>query len=253
MAEPDDTKDGETRDFGYEEVPPDEHKRRVRDVFDSVAPRYDLMNDLMSGGIHRLWKAELLRRLRPRAGETLLDVGGGTGDLAFGYLGRGGTRVIVVDMNEEMLTVGRDRALDRGIVAGPIWVAGDAENLPLASSSVDAYVTAFCMRNVTRPAHALAEARRVLRPTGRFFCLEFSRFAIPALQPVYDLYSFAVLPLLGQIVAGDAASYRYLAESIRKFPPQEEFAAMITEAGLADVRWSNLSGGIAALHSARRI
>jgi demethylmenaquinone methyltransferase/2-methoxy-6-polyprenyl-1,4-benzoquinol methylase len=247
----------DTRDFGYEDVTPDEHRRRVKGVFDSVATRYDLMNDLMSGGIHRLWKAELRAQLRPRPGATLVDVGGGTGDIALGYLGRAKDRawgrVVVVDMNHEMLTVGRDRALDKGIVAGPLWVAGTAEDLPLPDSSVEAYVTAFCLRNVTDLRRALAEARRVLRPTGKFLCLEFSRVAVPALQPLYDAYSFAVLPLLGQIVAGDAESYRYLAESIRRFPSQQDFAAMIAEAGLGTVRWRNLTGGIAAIHSAIRL
>ena len=243
----------QTRDFGYEEVPAAEHTRRVRDVFDSVASRYDVMNDLMSGGIHRLWKAELLNRIRPRPAERIVDVGGGTGDIAVGLARRGAGNVVVIDMTPDMLAVGRDRALDRGVLDGPAWIAGDAERLPLADSSVDVYVTAFCMRNVTRPARALAEARRVLRPAGRFFCLEFSRLALPALRPLYDAYSFTVLPLLGQLVAGDAESYRYLAESIRRFPDQEAFAAMIADAGLANVRVRNLTGGIAAIHSARRL
>lgn len=242
----------ESRDFGYEEVPSAEHTRRVRGVFDSVATRYDLMNDLMSGGIHRLWKAEFLRRVRPRPEETIVDVGGGTGDIAIGLKRRGAGRVIVIDMTPDMLAVGRDRALDNGMIDGPLWSAGKAESLPLRDSSVDAVVTAFCMRNVTDVPRALAEVRRVLRPGGRFLCLEFSRLAVPALRPLYDAYSFTMLPLLGRIVAGDADSYRYLAESIRRFPDQESFAAMIGEAGLAAVRWRNLSGGIAAIHSAYR-
>jgi len=241
-----------TRDFGYEEVDADEHTRRVRGVFDSVAKRYDLMNDLMSGGIHRLWKAELIRMLRPRPGQALADVGGGTGDLAVKFLQAGGKKVVVVDINEQMIRVGRDRALDRGLL-DPIWVTGSAEDLPLADNSVDAYVTAFAMRNVTRQQKALEEARRVLRPGGRYLCLEFSRVVIEPLRPLYDAYSFNILPRLGQMVAGDADSYRYLAESIRRFPPQEEFASMIEAAGLEQVTWRNLSGGIAAIHSARRI
>ena len=241
-----------TRDFGYEEVAPEEHTRRVRDVFDSVAKRYDLMNDLMSGGIHRLWKAELIRMLRPRPGQSLVDVGGGTGDLAFKFLEKGGEKVTVIDINEQMIRVGRDRALDRGLLA-PIWVTGSAEDLPIADNSVDAYVTAFAMRNVTRQQKALEEARRVLRPGGRYLCLEFSRVVIGLLRPLYDAYSFNVLPNLGRMVAGDADSYRYLAESIRRFPPQETFASMIGDAGLSQVSWRNLSGGIAAIHSARRI
>jgi demethylmenaquinone methyltransferase/2-methoxy-6-polyprenyl-1,4-benzoquinol methylase len=241
-----------TRDFGFEEVEAEEHTRRVRGVFDSVAKRYDLMNDLMSGGIHRLWKAELIRMLRPRAGQALADVGGGTGDLAFKFLAAGGQKVVVIDINEQMIRVGRDRALDRGLL-DPIWVTGSAEDLPLADNSVDAYVTAFAMRNVTRQSKALEEARRVLRPGGKYLCLEFSRVVIEPLRPLYDAYSFNVLPRLGRMVAGDADSYRYLAESIRRFPPQEKFAAMIEAAGLTQVDWRNLTGGIAAIHSARRI
>jgi len=241
-----------TRDFGFEEVEADEHTRRVRNVFDSVAKRYDLMNDLMSGGIHRLWKAELIRMLRPRPGQALADVGGGTGDLAFKFLQAGGKKVVVIDINEQMIRVGRDRALDRGQL-DPIWVTGSAEDLPLADNSVDAYVTAFAMRNVTRQHKALEEARRVLRPGGRYLCLEFSRVVIEPLRPLYDAYSFNILPRLGQMVAGDAESYRYLAESIRRFPPQEEFTSMIETAGLSQVTWRNLTGGIAAIHSARRI
>ena len=241
-----------TRDFGYEEVEAEEHTRRVRDVFDSVAKRYDLMNDLMSGGIHRLWKSELIRMLHPRSVRSLVDVGGGTGDLAFKFLEAGGRNVTVIDINEQMIRVGRDRALDRGLL-DPVWVTGSAEDLPLPDNSVDGYVTAFAMRNVTRQQKALEEARRVLRPGGRYLCLEFSRVVIEPLRPLYDAYSFNVLPRLGQMVAGDAASYRYLAESIRKFPPQEDFAAMIEAAGLSEVRWRNLTGGIAAIHSARRI
>jgi demethylmenaquinone methyltransferase/2-methoxy-6-polyprenyl-1,4-benzoquinol methylase len=241
-----------TRDFGYEEVEADEHTRRVRGVFDSVAKRYDLMNDLMSAGIHRLWKAELIRMLRPRADQVLADVGGGTGDLAFRFLEAGGKKVTIIDINEQMIRVGRDRALDRGLL-DPVWVTGSAEDLPLPDNSVDAYVTAFAMRNVTRQEKALDEARRVLRPGGRYLCLEFSRVVIEALRPFYDAYSFNILPRLGQMVAGDAESYRYLAESIRRFPPQEDFASMIEAAGLSQVTWRNLSGGIAAIHSARRI
>jgi demethylmenaquinone methyltransferase/2-methoxy-6-polyprenyl-1,4-benzoquinol methylase len=241
-----------TRDFGYEEVAPEEHTRRVKGVFDSVASRYDLMNDLMSAGIHRLWKAEMIRMLRSRSVDTLVDVGGGTGDLAFKYLENGGRAVTVIDINEQMIRVGRDRALDRGLL-DPVWVTASAEDLPLPDNSVDGYVTAFCMRNVTRRDKALKEARRVLRPGGRYLCLEFSRVVFDPLRPFYDVYSFTVLPRLGQMVAGDADSYRYLAESIRRFPPQEDFAHEIEEAGLAQVRWRNLTGGIAAIHSARRI
>jgi len=241
------------RSFGYEEVPPEEHARRVRGVFESVASRYDLMNDLMSGGIHRLWKRSFIRRMQARPHETLLDVGGGTGDIATGWLRAGGGHAIVCDANPEMVSVGRDRALDRGILGEPIWIVGQAEHLPIPDSSVETYSIAFCMRNVTGIEAALREARRVLKPAGRFLCLEFSRLAIPALRPIYDAYSFGMLPFMGRLVANDAESYRYLAESIRRFPPQQEFAAMIADAGLAQVKWTNLTGGVAAIHSARRV
>lgn len=245
---------GGTTHFGYREVPEGDKARLVRDVFDRVAPRYDLMNDLMSAGVHRLWKSTLVRDVRPRSGETLLDVAGGTGDVAQRLLEAGGdVRVIVCDINPDMLEVGRDRALDSGILNGLSYVAGDAEHLPLPDRSVDAYTIAFGLRNVTHVDAALAEARRVLRPGGRFFCLEFSRVVIPLLDRLYDLYSFNVLPALGEIVAGDRAAYQYLAESIRRFPPQEELVARMGKAGLERARFQNLSGGIAAIHSAWRI
>ena len=224
----------------------------MRDVFDSVATRYDLMNDLMSGGIHRFWKAAMIDWLNPRPGMTLLDVGGGTGDIAFRFRDRGGGPVIVCDVNAPMLAQGRDRGIDRGFVREIAWICGDAERLPIADSSVDAYATAFCLRNVTHVDRALKEARRVLKPGGRFLCLEFSRVAVPVLDRLYDTYSFSVLPLLGRFVAGNAEAYRYLAESIRRFPSQERFAGMITDAGLSLVKYRNLSGGIVAMHSAWR-
>jgi len=239
--------------FGYQDVDVAEKTAMVRDVFDSVAPRYDLMNDLMSGGIHRLWKTTLIRRINPHAAMKLLDVGGGTGDIAFKFLEKGGEDVVICDINEEMLKVGRDRALDRAIIKGPKWVRGNAEQLPLEDSSVDTYVTAFCLRNVTHLAKALEEARRVLRPGGHFLCLEFSRVILPTLAKLYDSYSFNVLPIIGQLVANDRESYQYLAESIRRFPSQEEFAALIAAAGLDQGSHQNLSGGIAAIHSAWRI
>ncbi|MEK9722344.1 MAG: class I SAM-dependent methyltransferase, partial [Rhodospirillaceae bacterium] len=199
------------------------------------------------------WKDTMIDWLRPRAGMKLVDVGGGTGDIAFRFLGRGGAHVQVVDVNREMLTQGRDRAIDRGILDGIDWIHGDAEALPLADMLVDAYTIAFCLRNVTHPERALAEARRVLKPGGRFLCLEFSQVTVPALKRLYDAYSFSILPALGERVAGDRDAYVYLAESIRRFPDQETFAAMIADAGLGEVKWRNLSGGIAALHSAWRI
>ncbi len=242
-----------TTHFGFREVPEDDKASLVRDVFDSVAPRYDLMNDLMSLGIHRLWKNALMDWLRPQPGMVLADIGGGTGDMAFKFLARGGTQVRVIDINTEMLARGRDRAVDRGLLDGIDWIHGDAEKLPLEDMSVDAYTSAFCLRNVTRLESALAEARRVLKPGGRFLCLEFSQVKAPALKKLYDAYSFSVLPALGERVAGDRDAYQYLAESIRRFPDQKSFAAMITDAGLAQVSYRNLSGGIAALHSAWRI
>jgi len=251
-----------TTHFGDREVPAEEKAGLVRGVFQSVAGRYDLMNDLMSGGVHRLWKATLLDWLNLRPGQRLVDVAGGTGDIAFGVLDRLGPErcgpIVVCDLTPDMLRVGRDRALDRGLLAprlpgGLHWVCGDAQALPLADRSMDAYTIAFGLRNVTRIEAALAEARRVLRPGGRFLCLEFSQVVLPLLSQLYDLYSFRVLPALGQLVAGDREAYRYLVESIRRFPPQDELAARMTEAGLGQVRYRNLSGGIAALHSGWRL
>lgn len=246
---------GDTRWFGYRRVAREEKPTLVRGIFERVAGRYDLMNDLMSGGIHRLWKREMVAWLRPRGGATVLDVAGGTGDIAFRIADRldGDGLVIVLDATPAMLQVGRDRMIDRGLLAGIDWVAGDAEHLPIAASSVEAYTVAFGLRNVTDLDLALAEALRVLKPGGRFLCLEFSRVVLPILDRLYDLYSFAMLPALGRVVAGDAASYRYLAESIRTFPAQEDFAARIRAAGFEQVRYRNLTGGIAALHSGWRI
>lgn len=241
-----------TTHFGFRTVRETDKRSLVGAVFDSVASRYDLMNDLMSGGVHRVWKAAMLDWLNPRPEQLLLDVGGGTGDIAFRFLDRGGGGVVVVDINREMLAVGRDRAIDRGLLRGLDWVCGDAERLPIADSSVDAFTIAFAIRNVTRIEAVLREARRVLKPGGRFLCLEFSRVSLPVLDRLYDTYSFRVLPVLGRVVARDADAYRYLAESIRRFPPQERFAQMIGAAGLNQVSWRNLSGGIVALHSAWR-
>jgi demethylmenaquinone methyltransferase / 2-methoxy-6-polyprenyl-1,4-benzoquinol methylase len=241
--------------FGFRRVEAGEKPALVRGVFERVAGRYDLMNDLMSGGVHRLWKASLIDRLAPRPGELLLDVAGGTGDIAFRFLGRAGpgASAIVCDLTPAMLAVGRDRAIDRGIVAGVDWLAGDAEALPLAERSVDAYTIAFGLRNVTDIDRALAEARRVLRPGGRFLCLEFSQVVLPILKELYDLYSFRVLPWMGRIVAGDRDAYTYLVESIRRFPAQTALVERMTAAGLGQASYRNLSGGIAALHTAWRI
>ncbi len=242
-----------TTHFGFRPVREDEKASLLRAVFDDVAPRYDLMNDLMSAGVHRLWKDSFVDWLRPRPHMALLDVGGGTGDVAFRFRQRGGGPVIVCDINREMLAVGRDRAIDRGLLDGLSWVCGDAQRLPIPDASVDAYTIAFCLRNVTRIDEALREARRVLRPGGRFMCLEFSRVVLPALAAVYEQYSFKVLPAIGGMVTGNREAYQYLVESIRKFPDQQQLAQRIEAAGLEMVKVRNLSGGIAAIHSAWRL
>ncbi|MBO6560548.1 MAG: bifunctional demethylmenaquinone methyltransferase/2-methoxy-6-polyprenyl-1,4-benzoquinol methylase UbiE [Nisaea sp.] len=241
-----------TTHFGFRDVPVGEKAEMVRQVFDSVAGRYDLMNDLMSLGIHRLWKDALMDWIAPRPDLALLDVAGGTGDIAFRYRARGGGPVTVCDINEAMLTVGRERAAEKGI-DGLTWIVGNAEILPVESNSVDLYTIAFGLRNVTDIDAALREAKRVLKPGGRFLCLEFSRLAIPALDPVYDFYSFKVLPEIGARVADDREAYQYLAESIRKFPDQESFVERIGATGLGRIRYRNLSGGIAAIHSAWKL
>jgi demethylmenaquinone methyltransferase/2-methoxy-6-polyprenyl-1,4-benzoquinol methylase len=200
-----------------------------------------------------LWKSAFLDWLRPRPDMTLLDVGGGTGDIAFGFKKRGGGRALVCDINREMLAVGRDRGFDRNLVDGLAWVCGDAQALPVADRSVDAYTIAFCLRNVTRIEAAIAEAYRVLKPGGRFLCLEFSRVVVPGLRQAYDAYSFNLLPLIGGAVTGNRDAYQYLVESIRRFPPQEELWAMIEAAGFERAEVRNLSGGIAAMHSGWRL
>lgn len=245
----------EGRWFGDRPVDPAEKTDRVHDVFTSVARRYDLMNDLMSGGIHRLWKSAFIDAIRPRPGETLLDVAGGTGDIAFRFLDRTGPtgKALICDLTEGMVAVGRDRAIDRGRIAGIGHVVGNAESLPVADRSVDVYTISFGLRNVTRIDDALAEARRVLKPGGRFFCLEFSHVVIPLFGRIYDRYSQVAIPALGRWVARDEGSYRYLVESIRRFPDQAQLAARIEAAGLSRVKWRNLSGGIACIHSGWRI
>ncbi len=225
----------------------------VREVFDTVASKYDLMNDLMSGGVHRLWKDSFINELKPRPGMKLLDVAGGTGDIAFRFLKNGGGSVTVCDINYEMLHVGRDRAVDHGILKNINWTVGDAQKLPLPDCSVDAYTIAFGIRNVTRIEEALSEAYRVLRPGGKFQCLEFSKVVVPGFDKLYDTYSFKLLPEIGRFIAGNREAYQYLAESIRKFPDQETFASMIRAAGFERVKYRNLSGGIAAIHSGWRI
>lgn len=245
----------ETVSFGYEEVSPAEKTARVGGVFASVASRYDLMNDAMSAGMHRLWKDRFVRRVKPRAGEQILDMAGGTGDIAFRMVRRQGDRpdVTVCDINPAMLEVGRDRAIDRGLLQGLTWATGDAEKLPFPDRSFDAYTIAFGLRNVTHIDQALAEAHRVLKPGGRFYCLEFSKVTSAPVGRLYDAYSERALPLFGRIVARDADSYRYLHESIRRFPPQRELAARLRAVGFANVAWRDMSLGVVALHSGWRI
>jgi demethylmenaquinone methyltransferase/2-methoxy-6-polyprenyl-1,4-benzoquinol methylase len=248
---------GAETDFGFRRVPETDKAPLVRAVFDSVASRYDLMNDLMSGFIHRSWKDALITWLAPRAGQILLDVAGGTGDIACRALKRldpaRGGGAIVCDVNAQMLKFGRARAIDDGILAGLEFLCGDAEALPVADRSVDLYTIGFGLRNVTHIDRALAEARRVLKPGGRFLCLEFTPAVTPWLAPAYDFYSFRVLPLIGQIVTGDRDAYAYLVESIRRFPSQEALSDLMEAAGLERARYRNLTGGIAALHSAWRL
>jgi demethylmenaquinone methyltransferase/2-methoxy-6-polyprenyl-1,4-benzoquinol methylase len=236
-------------DFGYRRVAVGEKASMVRTVFESVAPRYDVMNDLMSLGIHRAWKRRLLTRLAPSPRRTLLDLAGGTGDITFLWREAGGGPAILSDINPAMLEVARGRALDRGLAQGIEFLVADAEHLPLPDASQDVVSMAFGLRNCTDKAAVLAEVYRVLRRGGRFHCLEFSRLRVAALQPVYDAWSFRALPWIGGRVAGDAESYQYLAESIRMFPDQETLAGMMRAAGFARVGVDNLTGGIAAIHS----
>jgi demethylmenaquinone methyltransferase / 2-methoxy-6-polyprenyl-1,4-benzoquinol methylase len=237
--------------FGYEDVPPEEKTRRVGSVFSNVASRYDLMNDVMSGGLHRLWKDDFVRRVRPRRGEQILDMAGGTGDIAF-RLARRGAQVTVGDINQEMLDVGISRA-ERRQIRGIVWALENAEKLSFADKSFDAYTIAFGIRNVTHIDAALAEARRVLKTGGRFFCLEFSTTSWPGFADIYERYSHDIVPRIGRVVAGDGDSYRYLIESIRRFPDMPGFAAMIEKAGFARVSAQPILGGLVAIHQGWKI
>ncbi|MFN3512314.1 MAG: class I SAM-dependent methyltransferase [Phenylobacterium sp.] len=240
--------------FGFRDVDPAEKPGLVRGVFDRVAGRYDLMNDLMSAGVHRLWKDAMAARLNPQPGETVVDCAGGTGDMARRYarmarraqVRRGGpdASVVVVDYNAEMIAAGRERGFEPEI----LWAVGDAQRLPLPDACADAYSIAFGIRNVTDIAQALAEARRVLKPGGRFLCLEFSRPATEVLRKAYDAYSFKVIPQIGEWVVKDRESYQYLVESIRRFPDQAAFLRMIEQAGFSRASYTNFTGGVAALH-----
>jgi demethylmenaquinone methyltransferase/2-methoxy-6-polyprenyl-1,4-benzoquinol methylase len=249
---------GQTTHFGFRDVPLDDKQTLVDDVFRSVAQRYDLMNDLMSAGLHRAWKNLMINALNPPRGDTpfaLLDVAGGTGDIAFraAKAAGAGFHATVCDINADMLAVGRERAAARQLEHRVSFVEGNAEALAFPSRTFDAYSIAFGIRNVPRIDSALAEAYRVLRPGGRFLCLEFSTVDVPGLDRIYDLFSFKVIPPLGRAVTGDAESYRYLVESIRKFPKPNAFAEMIRAAGFSRVNWQSLSGGIVALHSGWRL
>lgn len=237
----------ETVSFGYEEVSPDEKEGRVGAVFSSVARKYDVMNDAMSVGMHRLWKDKFVRRVKPREGEQILDMAGGTGDIAFRMAAQGAS-ITVSDINQDMLDVGIERAMERGI-DGLVWSRQNAETLSFGDRFFDAYTIAFGIRNVTHIDKALAEAHRVLKYGGRFYCLEFSTVEWPGFKDVYDAYSHHLVPKLGQMIAGDADSYRYLVESIRKFPPMPQFERMIREAGFVRTKVEPIMGGLVAIHS----
>ncbi len=245
------TDQDKTTHFGFQTVGEDQKAGLVQGVFTRVASKYDVMNDLMSMGIHRLWKDAMMDWLAPRPGQRLLDVAGGTGDIAFRFLKRAGSgaHATVLDLTESMLQEGQKRADAENMAASLDWVVGDAMALPFAKNSFDVYTISFGIRNVTRIEEALSEAYRVLRPGGRLMVLEFSQIPNDMLQKAYDLYSFNVIPVMGQVVANDRDSYQYLVESIRRFPDQDRFAAMIVEAGFEQVKYRNLSMGIAALHS----
>ncbi|MCB2093263.1 MAG: bifunctional demethylmenaquinone methyltransferase/2-methoxy-6-polyprenyl-1,4-benzoquinol methylase UbiE [Rhodobacteraceae bacterium] len=243
-----------TTHFGFRTVAEGDKAGMVHGVFSRVATRYDLMNDVMSVGIHRLWKDAMMDWLAPGPGQDLLDVAGGTGDIAFRFLNRApGARATVLDMTQSMLIEGRKRAEADNLANRLDWVVGDAMALPFPENRFDVYTVSFGIRNVTRIADALSEAFRVLRPGGRLMVLEFSQLPNPALQWAYDRYSFNIIPVMGQIVAKDRDSYQYLVESIRKFPDQETFAAMIRQAGFEQVKYRNLTMGVAALHSGWKI
>ena len=244
--------------FGAKTVDLNAKQGMVDDVFRAVARRYDLMNDLMSGGLHRAWKDALVTAVNPPKGERpfrLLDVAGGTGDMAFGVVAAGGpgTHATVCDINPEMLAVGRERAAARGLDGAVAFVDGNAEALPFGDRGFDACTIAFGIRNVPRIEAALAQAYRVLKPGARFLCLEFSTVDVPGLDTLYDLYSFNVIPALGRTIAGDAEAYRYLVESIRRFPKPQAFAGMMSAAGFRRVGFQVLTGGIVALHSGWRL
>jgi demethylmenaquinone methyltransferase / 2-methoxy-6-polyprenyl-1,4-benzoquinol methylase len=245
--------------FGFKPAAPDMRTKLVRDVFESVAPKYDVMNDIMSLGIHRLWKADFVRSVEPKASEAILDLAGGTGDIAFlmekarkrftaPNIKLPDTKITICDINPAMLAVGKQRAMDKGLHGKFNWVEGNAEELPFDDNMFDAVTIAFGLRNVTHLSKALIDIHRVLKPGGRFYCLEFSHIPVPMLQKLYDRYSFGFLPWMGEKVAGDRGAYQYLAESIRAFPDQQALVNLMQQAGFSAVRFRNLNMGIAAIH-----
>ncbi len=242
--------DDKTTHFGFETVREDEKAGRVQGVFSSVASKYDVMNDVMSVGIHRIWKDAMMDWLAPRPGQKLLDVAGGTGDISFRFLKRAGSgHATVLDLTEPMLVEGRKRAEAEDMSAKLDWVVGDAMALPFDDNTFDVYTISFGIRNVTRPQEALNEAYRVLRPGGRLMVLEFSQLPNPMMQAAYDAYSFNVIPRMGKLIANDSESYQYLVESIRNFPDQETFLNMVKTAGFENAKYRNMTLGVAALHS----
>jgi demethylmenaquinone methyltransferase/2-methoxy-6-polyprenyl-1,4-benzoquinol methylase len=244
------TETDRTTHFGFETIPEHDKAGRVRGVFSSVASKYDVMNDAMSLGIHRLWKDAMMDWLAPRPGQRLLDVAGGTGDIAFRFLSRAGSgHATVLDLTAPMLDEGRKRAEAADMADNLDWIVGDAMALPFANNSFDVYTISFGIRNVTRPQEALAEAYRVLRPGGRLMVLEFSQIPNDMMQRLYDFYSFNAIPVMGRVITGDRDSYQYLVESIRRFPDQEAFLSMVRQAGFENAKYRNLSLGIACLHS----
>lgn len=258
MPDNDNTTSSDTTSFGFQDIPTDARQGMVNRVFSSVAERYDLMNDLMSAGLHRLWKDDLVTNVNPPRSDApfqLLDVAGGTGDIALRCMTRGGDncQAVICDISAEMLDVGTRRVAEAGLSERIALVEGNAEALPFADRRFDAYTIAFGIRNVTHIDRALGEAYRVLKPGGHFLCLEFSKCTVPMLDRLYDFHSFEIIPRLGELAAGDKDSYQYLVESIRRFPDQAAFATMLADAGFDRVTYRNLTGGIAAIHSAWRI
>ena len=250
---PQNEQDSRSANFGFRKVEANAKASMVRDVFSSVAGRYDIMNDLMSGGMHRLWKNDFVSRINVPASAAILDLAGGTGDIAVRLKNRTGANVTICDINEAMLNVGRDRQFDKGESKGLRWVCGNAETLPVADGSLDVITIAFGLRNVTDIPQALRDAYRALKPGGQFLCLEFSQVIIPQLAKLYDKYSFKLIPKIGELVTKDRDSYQYLVESIRMFPKQEELKRMMETAGFERVTYDNLSLGIVAIHRGWKI